>query len=118
MSFVKKDAEILNTVPLDKDSFERIKEGFYQVVNGGTANNYVDRKYMAAGKTGTAQSYYSKDITTINTTFAVFMPKDDPLYSMVIMNPNISIENAKIKYNAPLHRLISKEITNYLFANT
>lgn len=118
MSFVKKDAEILNTVPLDKDSFERIKEGFYQVVNGGTANNYVDRKYMAAGKTGTAQSYYSKDITTINTTFAVFMPKDDPLYSMVIMNPNISIENAKVKYNAPLHRLISKEITNYLFANT
>lgn len=118
MSFVKKDAEILNTVPLDKDSFERIKEGFYQVVNGGTANNYVDRKYMAAGKTGTAQSYYSKDITTINTTFAAFMPKDDPLYSMVIMNPNISIENAKVKYNAPLHRLISKEITNYLFANT
>lgn len=118
ISFVKKDAEILNTVPLDKDSFERIKEGFYQVVNGGTANNYVDRKYMAAGKTGTAQSYYSKDITTINTTFAVFMPKDDPLYSMVIMNPNISIENAKVKYNAPLHRLISKEITNYLFANT
>lgn len=118
MSFVKKDAEILNTIPLDKDSFERIKEGFYQVVNGGTANNYVDRKYMAAGKTGTAQSYYSKDITTINTTFAVFMPKDDPLYSMVIMNPNISIENAKVKYNAPLHRLISKEITNYLFANT
>ena len=118
MSFVQKDSEILNTVSLDKDGFKRIKEGFYQVVNGGTANNYVDRNLKAAGKTGTAQSYYSKDITTINTTFAVFMPKDDPKYSMVIMNPNISIENAKVKYNAPLHRLISKEITNYLFANT
>ena len=117
MSFLKKDKEILNTIDLDEDSFNRIKEGFYQVVNGGTANNYVDKKYRAAGKTGTAQSYYSKDITTINTTFAVFMPKDDPKYSMVIMNPNISLENAKVKYNAPLSRLISKEITNYLFAN-
>lgn len=117
MSFLKKDKEILNTIDLDEDSFNRIKEGFYQVVNGGTANNYVDKKYKAAGKTGTAQSYYSKDITTINTTFAVFMPKDDPKYSMVIMNPNISLENAKVKYNAPLSRLISKEITNYLFAN-
>ena len=46
------------------------------------------------------------------------MPKDNPKYSLVIMNPNISIENAKVKYNAPLSRLISKEITNYLFANT
>ena len=46
------------------------------------------------------------------------MPKDNPKYSIVIMNPNISIENAKVKYNAPLHRLISKEITNYMFANT
>ena len=118
LSLVKKEAEILNQVPLDSESFERIKEGFYQVVNGGTANNYVDKKYKAAGKTGTAQSYYSKDITTINTTFAVFMPRDNPKYSMVIMNPNISIENAKYKYNAPLSRLISKEITNYMFANT
>ena len=117
MSFLKKDKEILNVIDLDEDSFNRIKEGFYQVVNGGTANNYVDKKYKAAGKTGTAQSYYSKDITTINTTFAVFMPKDNPKYSMVIMNPNISLENAKVKYNAPLSRLISKEITNYLFAN-
>ncbi len=117
LSFAKKEPVVLNTINLDEDSFNRIKEGFYQVVNGGTANNYVDRKYQAAGKTGTAQSYYSKDITTINTTFAVFMPKDEPKYSMVIMNPNISIENAKVKYNAPLSRLISKEITNYMFAN-
>ena len=118
LSLAKRDVEILNQVPLDSDSFKRIKEGFYQVVNGGTANNYVAKKYQAAGKTGTAQSYYDKDITTINTTFAVFMPKDNPKYSLVIMNPNISIENAKVKYNAPLSRLISKEITNYLFANT
>ena len=118
LSLAKRNPEVLNQVPLDKEYFARIKEGFYQVVNGGTANNYVDKKYMAAGKTGTAQSYYSKDITTINTTFAAFMPKDNPKYSIVIMNPNISIENAKVKYNAPLHRLISKEITNYMFANT
>ena len=118
LSLAKRNPEVLNQVALDKKYFARIKEGFYQVVNGGTANNYVDKKYMAAGKTGTAQSYYSKDITTINTTFAAFMPKDNPKYSIVIMNPNISIENAKVKYNAPLHRLISKEITNYMFANT
>ena len=30
----KRNPEVLNQVPLDKEYFARIKEGFYQVVNG------------------------------------------------------------------------------------
>ena len=45
LSLAKRNPEVLNQVPLDKEYFARIKEGFYQVVNGGTANNYVDKKY-------------------------------------------------------------------------
>ena len=116
LSFKKGDPKELNKVSLEPKYLKRIQEGFYEVVNGGTANNFINKKYHAAGKTGTAQNYYAPGITTINTTFASYFPFEDPKYSLVILNPNISVEGAKVKYNAPLHRLISTEITNYLFA--
>ena len=116
LSFKKGNFKELNKVSLEPKYLKRIQEGFYEVVNGGTANNFISKKYHAAGKTGTAQNYYAPGITTINTTFAAYFPLADPKYSLVILNPNISVEGAKVKYNAPLHRLISTEITNYLFA--
>lgn len=116
LSFKKGDPKELNKVSLEPKYLKRIQEGFYEVVNGGTANNFINKKYHAAGKTGTAQNYYAPGITTINTTFASYFPFADPKYSLVVLNPNISVEGAKVKYNAPLHRLISTEITNYLFA--
>ena len=116
LSFKKGDPKELNKVSLEPKYLKRIQEGFYEVVNGGTANNFINKKYHAAGKTGTAQNYYAPGITTINTTFASYFPFEDPKYSLVVLNPNISVEGAKVKYNAPLHRLISTEITNYLFA--
>lgn len=116
LSFKKGESKELNKISLEPKYLKRIQEGFYEVVNGGTANNFINKKYHAAGKTGTAQNYYAPGITTINTTFASYFPFEDPKYSLVILNPNISVEGAKVKYNAPLHRLISTEITNYLFA--
>ena len=116
LSFKKGNLKELNKVSLEPKYLKRIQEGFYEVINGGTANNFINKKYHAAGKTGTAQNYYAPGITTINTTFASYFPFEDPKYSLVVLNPNISVEGAKVKYNAPLHRLISTEITNYLFA--
>ncbi len=116
LSFQKGRVSKINDIGLEPEYLKRIQRGFYEVVNGGTANNFINKKYQPAGKTGTAQNYYAKKVTTINTTFAAYFPYDNPEYSLVVLNPNISIEGAKVKYNAPLHRLISTEITNYLFA--
>ena len=70
---------------------------------------------MPAGKTGTAQNYYDGKINTINQTFIGYAPKDTPKYSFVIISPNISYENEKRSYVAPVTKNITKEISDYLF---
>ena len=113
LSLTIKDNEVLDTIPLDKEYYERIIKGFYEVINSGTGLGYVDKAYQAAGKTGTSETYYDKNITTITSTCAIFMPKDNPKYSLVIINPNIGISNKEgFSY---LNRKISKEISKLLF---
>lgn len=118
LSFIKNQEELISQIDLDDKYMNRIHEGFYKVVNeyNGTGNGYTDIKFNAAGKTGTAQNYYDKDVMTINSTYVMFAPIDNPKYSVVVLTPNISYYNNK-EYIAPINRLISKKITNYLFEN-
>lgn len=116
LSFLQREATLIDEVGLEQDKMERIIKGFYEVIKGGTANNYIPLKYKGVGKTGTAQSYYDGKTTTINTSFAGFAPYDEPKYSYVILNPNISFENDDNRYNAPITRMISIKLANYLFA--
>jgi cell division protein FtsI/penicillin-binding protein 2 len=117
LSFKKQDNPIISEVNLDKEYMERIQEGFYEVVNSGTGRGYTDKQYNAVGKTGTAESFYQKGITTITQSYIMYAPRDDPRYSIVVVNPNLSYNNSKNNYIAPLNRLISKSISNYLLAN-
>jgi penicillin-binding protein A len=117
LSFKKQDNPIISEVNLDKEYMERIQEGFYEVVNSGTGRGYTDRKYNAVGKTGTAESFYQKGIITITQSYIMYAPRDDPKYSIVVVNPNLSYNNSKNNYIAPINRLISKSISNYLLAN-
>ena len=94
----------------------RIHEGFRQVLNYGTGKGYVDSKYKAAGKTGTAQININKNIIGINSSFIMYAPYDNPKYSVVVMTPNISYEDDN-NSTAPINMMISKSITNYLFEN-
>ena len=100
---------ILNEV---SSNFERIHKGFYEVMNHGTGSGYTDLKYKPAGKTGTSEVVYSKDVTTINQTYAMFAPYDNPKYSIVVISPNVSYNNDKNNYIAPINRLISKEVSD------
>lgn len=105
---------ILNKIE-DNGYFERIKEGFKQVVYYGTGRGNTDIKYKPAGKTGTSEVVYNKDVTTINQTYAMFAPYDNPEYSIVVISPNITYNNDDNTYLAPINRLISKEVSKLVF---
>lgn len=107
------EPKLLNTV---ESNYERLYLGF-QAVMTDTGAGYVDMKYKPAGKTGTSEVVYSKDVTTINQSFAMFAPYDNPKYSIVVMSPNISYNNDKDNYIAPINRYISKEVSKLLFEN-
>ena len=96
-------------------NFKRLKEGFKQVVNNGTGSGYTDKKYKPAGKTGTSEVVYQKGLTTINHTYVMYAPYDKPKYSIVVLSPNISYNNKKDNYIAPINRYISKEVSKLVF---
>ncbi len=115
--------EVLSTFDLEETYFTRIKEGFYQVVNGGTGSGYVDSSFQAVGKTGTSETIYDSDqdgvgdIKTINNTFAMYAPYDHPKYSIVSVSPHVSHYSGKTDYFAYINRYISKSVSDYVFLN-
>lgn len=108
---------------LDNYYFERLKEGFRQVLDGGTGAGYTELKYKPAGKTGTSESFYDSDldgkvdVKTISMSYAMFAPVDNPKYSLVVISPNVSHTNGKTEYIAYINKHISKEVSKILFEN-
>lgn len=114
---------VLNEIDLDSYYFARIKEGFRQVIDGGTGRGYTDLKWNPAGKTGTSESFYDSDndgvadVKTITMSYAMFAPLDNPKYSLVVISPNVSHENGKTEYTAYINKHISTEVSKILFEN-
>lgn len=117
------EKEVLSEFDLSSEYFERIKTGFYQVVNGGTGSGYVDQAFHAAGKTGTSETVFDSnhdgvgDVNTINNTFAMYAPFDNPKYSIVSVSPHVSHYNGKTDYFAYINRYISKAVSDYVLGN-
>lgn len=109
------EPKLLNKVL--NSNFPRIQEGFKEVLYTGTGRGYTDTKYKPAGKTGTSEVIYNKDITTINQTYAMYAPYDNPQYSIIVISPNISYNNDNDNYIAPINRYISKEVSKLIFDN-
>lgn len=111
------DVSLLNEVYLDSVYYDRILEGFYQVFHGGTATNYASSSLNVAGKTGTSETFYDSnfdgvvDTKTINSTLALFFPRENPKYSMVIIAPNITYSDT---YTYPFTKNVSLKMTDYL----
>lgn len=108
------EPKILSNIE-DNWYFERINEGFKEVLYNGTGRGYTDVKYLPAGKTGTSEVVYSKDVTTINQTYIMYAPYDKPEYTIVVISPNISYNNEYNNYIAPINRYISKEVSEIIF---
>lgn len=117
------EPNVLNTVSLSSDYFERIKEGLRQVVQLGTGYGYTNVLYDPAGKTGTSETYYDSDsdgvgdVLTITNTYAMYAPFDNPKYSMVVISPNVNHQNGTSDSFAYINRYISNRVSEYIFSH-
>ncbi len=120
---VEQEPTVLNTFSLDQTYFDRIKEGFYQVVNLGTGFGYTDVSFRPAGKTGTSETYFDRnndgvgDVLTITNSYVMYAPFENPKYSMVTISPNVSHYEGKTDSFAYINRYISKAVSDYVFVN-
>lgn len=112
--------QVLNTIDIDNNYMNRVKEGFYAVMhaNGGYGRGYIDNKLDAAGKTGTSQSFIDTDnngiidTETITSSFVGYFPYNNPKVSIVVTSPNSSHPNSTTDYASLVTLRITKEVTN------
>ena len=112
--------QVLNTINIDSNYMNRVKEGFYAVMNanGGYGRGYIDNKLDAAGKTGTSQSFIDTDnngiidTETITSSFVGYFPYNNPKVSIVVTSPNSSHPNSTTDYASLVTLRITKEVTN------
>lgn len=108
------EVELLNTVDISDKYMKRIQDGFRKVSVNGTASSYIDKKYKAASKTGTSETYFD-GVKTTTKSFVMYAPYDNPEYTMVIVSPNILAKNNINNYAYPINSRLSRQITNILF---
>ncbi len=118
----KAEPTVLNEVKTDKIYMDRIKEGFKMVMErNGTGYYSVDPSLSAAGKTGTSQSFMDTDgdgvvdTETITTTFAGYIPYDNPVMSIVVVSPDSFYQSTGLNYEYPVNRKISYEVSKKFF---
>ncbi|HEK9101501.1 penicillin-binding protein 2 [Bacillus pfraonensis] len=113
------EPKVLNRVDMPEDQIKRVQEGFRQVFNdsGGTGAKYFSNApYKAAGKTGTAQTFYggNKDIgrnakgepvPTYNLTLVGYAPLDNPEVAFSVVVP--WVHNDKSGVNGDIGRAIT-----------
>lgn len=120
---LKNEGNVLNTIDLDEKYKNRIKEGLRNVSLYGTGSYYIDKKYNASSKTGTSESILDSDLDGKADTFATtrtfvsYMPSDNPLYSLIIVSPNIDYKENEYTRTYPLNMYLSKNISKFLFDN-
>ena len=90
------DTKVLNNVSISSDDMGIIKEGFYNVVNGGS---YATGKTLAKGasvpisaKTGTAEAYVTgddgKSVYTSNLNVVAYAPSSNPQIAVAVVLPH------------------------------
>lgn len=120
---LKNEGNVLNTIDLDEKYKNRIKEGLRNVSLYGTGSYYIDKKYNASSKTGTSESILDSDLDGKADTFATtrtfvsYMPSDNPLYSLIIVSPNIDYKENEYTRTYPINMYLSKNISKILFDN-
>ena len=101
----------------------RVKEGFYAVINSsdGYGRGYMDYKYSPAGKTGTSQSFIDTDndgvidTETITSSFIGYAPSSDPKMAIIVTSPNSSQPNTSSDFASLVTMRITKKATDAYF---
>lgn len=115
--------EVLNMVDTKEEYMQRVKQGFYAVVNapGGYGRGYMDPLYSPAGKTGTSQSFIDTDNDgiidkeTITSSFVGYAPSDQARMSIMVTSPNSSQPNTATDYASLVTMRITKRATDTFF---
>lgn len=114
---------IISKVELEDKYLNRLKDAMHLATTSGTARGYINSKYNPAGKTGTSETFIDTnndgimDTKTTSIAFIGFAPYNNPEYSLVVMAPNIYVAKDYNYSKVYITRLISKDITNFLFEN-
>ncbi|MGT2641942.1 penicillin-binding protein PBP2B [Streptococcus sinensis] len=102
----KKETKELNQVNISAENMALLKQGFYQVVNGGSG--FTTGRTIAQGatvsisaKTGTAETYVNGGASAINTNVVSYAPSDSPKIAVAVVFP----------HNTDLSSTVSHSIT-------
>ena len=120
---LRNNFDVVSKVPLEEKYLNRLKEAMNLATKSGTARNYINNKYNPGGKTGTSETFIDTnndgimDTKTTSIAFVGFAPIDNPLYSVVVIVPNIYVTMEYDYSKVYITRSISQDITNFLFEN-
>ena len=115
------ETKVLNKVNTEDRYMQRVKEGFRSVMTYGTGTSYMDYNYNAAGKTGTAESFYDSDkdgkidTPTVSNSFVAYAPYYDPKVTFTIISPDISHRLYGSTYNSTVNKRITQRVTQKYF---
>ncbi|MCA1064802.1 penicillin-binding protein 2 [Rossellomorea aquimaris] len=106
-----KETKVLNKVNVTPEQLLNVQKGFYQVYHnsrGTAASHFRNAPYVAAGKSGTAQSYHRDPKTgefydTYNTTLIGYAPYENPEIAFSTVVPK--------SHNSSTDPYINKEIS-------
>lgn len=116
-------SKVLNKIDTKEEYMQRVREGFYAVVNrsDGYGRGYMNTAYSPAGKTGTSQSFIDTDNDgvidkeTITSNFIGYAPSDNPRMSITVVSPNSSRPDTSTDHASLVTLRITKRATDAYF---
>ena len=114
--------KIMNSIQVSKEILDHIKEGLYRVThgeNGTSATTFKNYTPVVAGKTGTAEAFYSgpnpayKNEAVENSTFISYAPYDNPEIVVAVVAPYFK-DGSPSDYAAK----VAKQVYDAYFAKT
>ena len=121
--YYEKNNKVLNKPIIEEKYLQRIREGLKAVNKSGTGYSYTTHKFVSAGKTGTAESYLDTnndgyvDLRTINTSYVMYAPYENPKFSIVMVSPNIKYQNKISNYKYPINAKVMRRVSDLVYNN-
>ena len=112
---------ILNNIETDQVYLDRVRNGFHEVILGGTGYGYIDYIYDASGKTGTSQSFIDSDLDgvidkeTLTNTFVAYAPSVNPIVTFTVISPDYTHYYNGNYYQSSVNKRITYEVSKKFF---
>lgn len=114
-------AVIINTLNTKSEYLKRVRMGFQSVIAYGTGYGYIDSYNLAAGKTGTSESFIDTDndgivdTETISNAFVAYAPYNNPKVAFTVVSPDVAPAGVSYSYRSNVNKRITQRITKKYF---